>query len=225
MEKVSLLFENYGYIVLFVGLLLEYVFLPFPGELVLSYAGFLSNEGQLNWILCSLLAGSGTMIGMTITFVLGKKLGSPFIEKHGSKIMLGPEKMKKTSRWFEKYGNKVLLIAYFIPGVRHFTGYLSGIMGVSYRSFALYAYSGAALWVGTFIALGYFVGPEFKHLEGYILSYLIKALCVISPLLVVWFVYKRLRPRLKQLRQARMWASLTAAASSGIVLLIVLSIK
>ena len=53
---------------------------------------------------------------MTISYWIGYKLGVPFFHKHGHRIHLGPDRLEKMSNWFENYGNKLLLIAYFIPG-------------------------------------------------------------------------------------------------------------
>ena len=54
---------------------------------------------------------------------------------------MGPDRLEKMSNWFENCGNKLLLIAYFIPGVRHFTPVIfSGITHISFRTLAIYAY-------------------------------------------------------------------------------------
>jgi len=62
--------------------------------------------------------------------------------------------LDKASKWFERYGNGLLAAAFFIPRVRHVTGYFSGISKLPYKRFALNAYIGAFIWTGTFISLG-----------------------------------------------------------------------
>ena len=117
------------------------------------------------------MAGIGSFTGMTISYWLGKKLGTPFFHKHGHRIHLGPEKSNRTSKWFNNYGNKLLLIDYFIPGVRHFTGYFSGITQIPFRTYNFYAYSGAFIWTGTFISLGKLLGPPWEQFETSIRKY------------------------------------------------------
>src|SRR4051794_14092996 len=102
--------NQYGYYVLGIALMLELLALPLPGEVLMTYAGLMVFEGHLNWVVSILTAGIGASIGMTISYWIGYKLGTPFFEKHGAKIHLGPDKLKKTSQWFEHYGNKLLLI-------------------------------------------------------------------------------------------------------------------
>lgn len=127
MQFLTNLIEHYGYAVLFLSLMLELIALPLPGEFLMGYAGVLVFQGKLSWIISIVIAGVGSCTGMTISYWIGKKLGTPFFHKHGHRIHLGPDRLEKTAKWFKNYGNKLLLIAYFIPGVRHITGYFSGI--------------------------------------------------------------------------------------------------
>jgi membrane protein DedA with SNARE-associated domain len=155
--------NHYGYFVLLSALMLELLAFPLPGEVIMSYAGLLVFQGKLNWALSILMAGTGSCIGMTLSYWIGFKLGTPFFVKHGHRIHMGPERLKKTSEWFERYGNKVLVIAYFIPGIRHITGYFSGVTRIPFRTYMLYAYSGAFIWVSTFISLGKILGPKWER--------------------------------------------------------------
>src|SRR5438309_729981 len=119
MHFITNIMTQYGYVVLFFGLLFETLALPLPGEAIMTYAGLLVVQGNMNWIVSILVAAAGSSIGMTSAYRIGYKLGLPFFEKYGARFHFGPDKFKKTSQWFERYGNKVLIIAYFIPGIRH----------------------------------------------------------------------------------------------------------
>ncbi|AWB43368.1 DedA family protein [Paenibacillus sp. CAA11] len=158
------LFEQHGYWVIFLGLLLEFIALPFPGETTMAYAGFLSYKGMLHWQLLIICAFWGTTLGMTITYWIGRKAGMPFIRKFGKWVLLPPHKLDKTRYWFDRYGSSLVFIGYFIPGVRHVTGYFSGIIGLPFRKFALYAYSGALVWTALFIGIGKLFGPQWNHM-------------------------------------------------------------
>ncbi|WP_040949327.1 DedA family protein [Gorillibacterium massiliense] len=163
-SDIERLFEGYGYFVLICGLLLEFIGLPFPGETTLTYSGYLSYKGVLHLAPVLILSFLATTIGMTLTYLIGKAAGMPFIKRYGKWLFLTPSKIDATRRWFDKYGTNLLLIGYFIPGVRHFTGYFSGIIGLRFRSFAVYTYLGAAFWVVSFAFLGHALGPQWKQL-------------------------------------------------------------
>ncbi|EMI9087336.1 MULTISPECIES: DedA family protein [unclassified Bacillus (in: firmicutes)] len=164
MEWIHELFQQYGYYVLLVGLLLEYIALPFPGEPTLAYAGFLSHQGDLNLPILIMLSFIGTSVGMTFQYFLGNKLGMPFIQKYGKYVFLTQKKIDMTKIWFDTYGYFLIFIAFFIPGVRHFTGYFAGIINLPFRRFAMTIYSGALFWVSFFLIGGYWLGENLEEI-------------------------------------------------------------
>ncbi|PEC57352.1 alkaline phosphatase [Bacillus cereus] len=164
MEWIHELFQQYGYYVVLVGLLLEYIALPFPGEPTLAYAGFLSHKGDLSLPILILLSFIGTSAGMTFQYFLGNKLGMPFIQKYGKYVFLTQKKINLTKMWFDKYGYFLIFIAFFIPGVRHFTGYFAGIINLPFRRFAMTIYSGALFWVSFFLMGGYWLGENLDEI-------------------------------------------------------------
>ncbi|RDW17677.1 VTT domain-containing protein [Oceanobacillus chungangensis] len=198
MGNITAYIDQYGYVVLFVALLLELIALPLPGEILMSYTGFLVFQGRLNWILSILIAGFGSCIGMTISYWIGYKVGQPFFEKYGSRFHMGPERIEKFSHWFSKYGNKLLLIAYFIPGIRHITGYFSGTTRLPFRMYAVFAYTGAFLWVTVFITLGKVLGPQWEAFHSSIKKYLIIGGIAVAVVFIVLFIYKKFKEEIKE---------------------------
>ncbi|PQP83465.1 DedA family protein [Paenibacillus sp. PCH8] len=198
LEKVQHLFGSYGYSVLFFGLLLEFIALPFPGETTMAYGGYLSYTGKLNFSVLLILAFLGTTIGMTITYFIGAKAGLPFIMRYGKWFLLKQDKLDKTQKWFAKYGNGLIFIGYFIPGVRHFTGYFAGIAAVPFRKFALYAYSGALFWVVLFLGIGKIFGPQWNavfHLAHQYAAYIVAGIGLLLIAAVLYRYRKALAAR------------------------------
>lgn len=190
MNYVIELINNYGYIILFTVLLLELIAFPLPGELMMTYCGFLVYQSKMNWFISILVATAAVIIGITIAYFIGAKLGTKFFDKYGSYFHLGPKQMEKTSRWFQSSGNILLILAYFIPGVRHITGYFSGITEISYKRFAINAYFGALLWTSTFISLGKVLGPDWEKFHNYISKYLVIISIGISLIFLIIYLYK-----------------------------------
>jgi membrane protein DedA with SNARE-associated domain len=191
---IHLLFEEHGYLVLFIGLLLEFIALPFPGETTMAYAGYLSYLGTLHFGWLLILAFLGTTIGITITYFIGLKAGLPFINRFGKWVFLSPRKLEKTREWFSKYGHGLIFIGYFIPGVRHFTGYFSGLNALSFRKFSLYAYSGALFWVVLFLSLGKVFGPQWQivfHLVELYSLWIIAGLAIIALTFIIYRYRKK----------------------------------
>jgi membrane protein DedA with SNARE-associated domain/membrane-associated phospholipid phosphatase len=195
---ITELFNHYGYIVLYVALTLELIALPTPGETLMIYCGFLVFQGQLNWIISMIVAASGVITGITIAYFIGKVWGNTFFVKYGSYVHMGPDKLDKTSKWFEKYGNGLLVVAYFIPGVRHVTGYFAGITKIPYKKFAINAYSGALLWAGTFISLGKILGSNWDQFHAYIKKYLIIGGIIVGVVLLGIYLYRSYKQQIAE---------------------------
>jgi membrane protein DedA with SNARE-associated domain len=190
LDWINHIFEQYGYWVLCLGLFTESIAIPFPGELAMAFSGHMVYFGKFNLglvILCSFL---GATIGTTVTYYFGKKLGRPFFEKYGKFIFLNPQRFMKIAAWFEKYGNKLLLISYFIPGFRHFTGYVSGVVGIRLRSFLFFNHLGALLWVVVYVMIGFIFGEQFEQLLHLISMYSVRLALGIIPVLLVVFLFK-----------------------------------
>ncbi|MCF6093028.1 VTT domain-containing protein [Microaerobacter geothermalis] len=196
MEFITTWVDQYGYYVLFFALMLELIALPLPGEVLMSYTGFLVFQGKLNWMESVLMAGMGSIIGMTISYWIGYKLGAPFFYKYGPRFHMGPDRFDKTSRWFGKYGNKLLIVAYFIPGIRHITGYFSGTTRISYPRYALYAYLGAFIWVSTFISLGKILGPQWEQFHSSVKKYLIIGSIIVGIILTIYYLYRNYKKQI-----------------------------
>ncbi|MFC7392052.1 VTT domain-containing protein [Scopulibacillus cellulosilyticus] len=197
MQFITTWVEHYGYIVLFISLMLELLALPLPGDFIMGYAGVLAFQGKLNWILCIGVAALGSCIGMTISYWIGYKL-APLFYKHGHRIHMGPDRLEKMSRWFNNFGNKLLVIVCFIPGVRHFTGYFSGITHISFRKYALYAYIGAFLWTGTFISLGKLFGPQWEQFHSSIKKYFLIGSIIVIIILALFYLFRYYKLQIKE---------------------------
>ncbi|MGQ3479541.1 DedA family protein [Paenibacillus sp. TY11] len=104
--------------------------------------------------------------------MIGYKAGMPVIERYGRWLFLKQELVEKTRRYYDKYGDRLLLVSFFIPGVRQFIGYFIGIIRVPYCKVLLYAYTEGALWVIAFFSIGYFFGEQWQYMFSIIEQYL-----------------------------------------------------
>lgn len=199
MQSIKLLLEQYGYVVLFLSLLLEFIALPLPGQTLMSYCGYLVYREKLVWGVSILISALGTIVGITISYFIGKTLGITFFKKYGCYVHMGPKTLKKVSNWFEVYGNKLLLVSYFIPGVRHVTGYFYGITNISFKKFSVYAYTGAFLWSFIFITLGKILGDQWDKINALLNHYLVFSSIILVAFILIVFICKYYRVKIKDL--------------------------
>lgn len=153
-----LLLQQYGAIALFGLLVLGIVAFPVPEETMMMAAGVFVHTGHLQPVSTIFACYLGSMAGISLSYTLGRQTDRHFMRKYGSYAGLDPALWKKLHSYFKTYGAWMLVFGYFVPGVRHFTGFLVGVSRLEWRRFMLFAYSGAVLWVTTFLSIGYFLG-------------------------------------------------------------------
>lgn len=151
---------RYGYIGIFLLLMLGIIGVPVPDEIVLTCSGFLIFKNFLSPELTLSCAFMGSLCGISLSYVLGRFVGMPIVLKYGYLAHITPEKVSRVRSWYERFGKWLLLFGYFIAGVRHLTAFTAGATRLRVSVFALFAYTGAFLWTFTFVSLGYFLGDH-----------------------------------------------------------------
>jgi membrane protein DedA with SNARE-associated domain len=198
MDTIALWVSHYGYAAIFSLLVLGIVGLPVPDEWLLTFAGYLAYKHSLSLWPAFAAALLGSMCGITISYGLGRSLGLYLIHHFGRLFRITQEDLNRVHVWFERFGTWTLLIGYFIPGVRHLTAVIAGTSKERYLLFAIYAYSGAFLWVTTFISLGYCFGDEWSNVLKQVQNHLSVAawiaLALIVILLIRWSWKRRTTP-------------------------------
>ena len=192
MEMLFKLLAEHVYIILFVSLILEFACLPLPGETMMVVAGIMAYNGHGNYVGMIIASALGTVIGMQFSYEVGRRLGTKAIDKYGSYIGLTPYRMTKAADFFNRFGNIVIVIAYFLPGVRHILGYFSGISRINAKRFHVYSTVGGILWVVVFITLGYVLGPSAPHAFKLLHKYGTMLFIIGIAALFIYLIFKKL---------------------------------
>lgn len=103
MELVQQLISDYGYIAIFLMLTLGIIGLPIPDEVMMTLVGYFAHINVLNYGLSILISFIGALLGMIISYFIGRKAGRPFINKFGKWVGLKEKRMAKVDRWMKKY--------------------------------------------------------------------------------------------------------------------------
>jgi membrane protein DedA with SNARE-associated domain len=192
MDSLTAWVSQYGYFGLFALLLLGIVGLPVPDETLLVISGYLISRGRLDAAATFAAGFAGSVCGISVSYLIGRTAGHAAVNRYGRFVHLTNERLDRVHRWFQRTGEWLLAIGYFIPGVRHFTALVAGMSELEYPTFALFAYSGAAVWVATFLVIGYFVGENWQAAIGLIHEYsLILSFFLVVVAAVAWWIRKK----------------------------------
>ena len=192
MEMLFKLLTEHVYVILFVSLILEFAALPLPGETMMVLAGVMAYNNHGSYIGMIIASALGTVIGMQFSYEIGRRLGTKAVDKYGMYIGLTPYRMTKAAEFFNKFGNIVIVIAYFLPGVRHILGYFSGISRIDAKKFHIYSTIGGVFWVVVFITLGYVLGPSAPHAFKLLHKYGTMLFILAIAALFIYLIYKNL---------------------------------
>ena len=148
-------------------------------------------RGTLNGVSTLACANSGSLAGITFSYLLGRSAGLRILQR-----LAGPhaEAIEHAQVWFKRFGKWVLAFGYFVPGVRHVTAIAAGSSRLEFPSFAAYAYPGAVLWSTTFVAAGYYAGDRWERATNVLRGHLtVVAIVVIAAVAVYLYAQRRQR--------------------------------
>jgi membrane-associated protein len=155
--------RDYGiwvYLLLFLIVFCEtgLVVTPFlPGDSLLFVAGMLAGAGAMNVHLLAVILLAAAVAGDSVNYAIGRWLG-PRVFVSEDSWLFKRAYLERTQRFFERFGGRTIVIARFVPIVRTYAPFVSGVGQMDYRRFLAFNVSGAVLWVGLISYAGYFFG-------------------------------------------------------------------
>jgi len=175
----------YGYWAVFVGIAIENMGIPLPGETIVIVGGFLAGSGELNygWVLSSAIAGA--VLGDNFGYWVGRVGGWQLLVKIGRIFRLQEQQLEQAKDRYSKNAVQAVFFGRFVTLLRIFAGPLAGITQMPYKQFLLCNLGGAAVWATTIVTLSFFLG-KIVSLEQ-IVSW-IAQIGVVALLLVVAFL-------------------------------------
>lgn len=201
--------DNASYLFVFVFMMIESSFIPFPSEVVVPPAAYLActNTGvgaDMNIYMVVIVATLGALAGAFINYYLALWIGRPVVYKFadsrfGHACLINREKVDKAERYFDKHGAVSTFIGRLIPAIRQLISIPAGISRMNVGQFALFTSLGALVWNAILASLGYWlslhVKPDmlFQKVEEYNryltwAGYALGALCVIY---IAWNAFKK----------------------------------
>jgi membrane protein DedA with SNARE-associated domain len=139
--------------VLFVASFVEYVFPPFPGDMVVLLGAWYAAHGELSWPSAFASVTAGAMAGAWIDWRIGRAL-APALEARAVRGRLNAERLARFDAAYRRYGGLLLVANRFLPGIRAFIFLAAGAARLPLGRVLLLGGLSAALWNALLLAVG-----------------------------------------------------------------------
>jgi membrane-associated protein len=170
----------------FVGLLA-------PGETAVALGGVVAAQGEVNLIAMLLLVWLAAALGDLVSYLLGRRLGRPFLIARGPRLGVTEERLHRVEGFFDRHGPKAILIGRFVGIVRAVAPFLAGASGLRLRTFLPWSILGTAAWAATFTLIGYAFHRSFSAAAELVTRGAL-ALAVVAALVLAWRAHRARRP-------------------------------
>jgi len=141
--------------------------LPVPSEAVMPFAGFLVADGKFTFLLVVIFSTLGSIVGSLISYSIGYYGEKALIHKYGRFLLLDPEELEATERFFKKYGDITIFISRFIPVVRHLISIPAGFAQMNIIKFTIFTVIGAGLWNSLLVYTGFYLKNNWEAVMKY----------------------------------------------------------
>ncbi|WP_273484607.1 DedA family protein [Desulforamulus ruminis] len=204
MQKIIIeILNQFGYIGVFLLIMIENIFPPIPSEIILTFGGFMTTYTKMNVWGVTLAATAGSVMGAIILYVIGRVLNTERLErlfdsKLGKFLQLKKEDVKRAEKWFLKRGNKAVFFCRFVPIVRSLISIPAGGARMKFSSFLTLTVIGTFIWNVVLVFLGRIAGNAWETIAHYVDIYSMIAaafFAVVATLIVAIFVKKRFLKR------------------------------
>lgn len=165
-----------------------------PGDSLLVTAGLFAATGELNLMLLLVSLCLAAILGDSLSYYIGHKLGPRLFNKEDS-FLFHKDHLFRAKRFYEKYGSKTIVIARFVPIIRTFAPVVAGAGEMNYKSFIFYNIAGGIGWVCSMILVGYFLGRSIPNIEHHVHKIILVVIFLsLIPAAVEIWKERRVRP-------------------------------
>jgi membrane protein DedA with SNARE-associated domain len=184
-----------GYPAAGLGILIESSGVPFPGEALLLAAAAWAAARHHSLILVIFFGFAGATVGADLGYFLGHRGGRPFVERFGHIFRVRPEHIAHAEMFFARHGDKAILAARFVLGLRTWASMLAGMARMPFWRFQLYSALGGLAWATAIGIAGYFLGSNLAAIEGAIQYIGIGGVIFVIFVVVIALLARRLAAR------------------------------
>ena len=180
-----------GYPAAGLGILIESAGVPFPGETLLLAAAAWAAARNHSIVLVILFGFLGATAGADLGYLLGFKGGRPFVERFGSLFRIRPDHIARSEMFFARHGDRAVLLARFVLGLRTWGSMLAGMSHMPFWRFQVFSAIGGLAWAILIGLAGYFLGSNLPLIETIVRAIGFGGLAIIVVVALIALVAQR----------------------------------
>ncbi|MDO9470485.1 MAG: DedA family protein [Nitrosomonas sp.] len=180
-----------GYPGIFLLMLVESSFIPFPSEVIMIPAGYLASKGEMNMIAVILCGILGSLLGALVNYYLAIKLGRPLLIRYGKYVMFKEHNLQQMEDFFARHGHISTFTGRLIPMIRQYISIPAGLARMNLPIFCFYTGLGAGIWVIILTLLGYFIGENEMLIKEYLRDIVIALVIICTIGIALYWNYHR----------------------------------
>jgi membrane protein DedA with SNARE-associated domain len=177
----------------FILMVLESACIPVPSEATMLFAGFNVSDGQYSLFAAVAVGSVANLIGSWIAYAVGYYGRIDILEKHGKKLHVKKSHLETADRWFEKYGDWIVLVTRCLPIIRTFISLPAGVARMPFWRFSVLTLIGCIPWVFMLTFIGKEAGDNWEQWKDnlHYVDYAVAAAIVVTA--IYFFVKWRRR--------------------------------
>ena len=173
----------------FILMVLESACIPVPSEATMLFAGFNVSDGQYSLFAAVAVGSIANLIGSWIAYAVGYYGRVDILEKHGKKLHIKKSHLETADRWFEKYGDWIVLVTRCLPIIRTFISLPAGVARMPFWRFSVLTLIGCIPWVFMLTYIGKVSGDNWESWKDS-LHYFDYAVALAIVLTAIYFFVK-----------------------------------
>ncbi|EAK9822478.1 DedA family protein [Listeria monocytogenes] len=186
---ITSIMADFGYIGIFVLIMVENLFPPIPSEIILTFGGFMTTVTSLNVVMVIIVATLGSVVGAILLYKVasyfGKERLTKILLKYGRILRLKESDIERAENFFLKYGSWAVFLCRMIPLIRSLISIPAGMTKMKMSKFLILTTAGSLLWNTVLIGLGAMLGESWSEIVVFMDSFSTIIYSIIAILVVV----------------------------------------
>ncbi|EAE6007614.1 DedA family protein [Listeria monocytogenes] len=186
---ITSIMADFGYIGIFVLIMVENLFPPIPSEIILTFGGFMTTVTSLNVVMVIIVATLGSVVGAILLYKVasyfGKERLTKIVLKYGRILRLKESDIERAENFFLKYGSWAVFLCRMIPLIRSLISIPAGMTKMKMSKFLILTTAGSLLWNTVLIGLGAMFGESWSEIVVFMDSFSTIIYSIIAILVVV----------------------------------------